>query len=796
MNEDCYHEQNSCYNFNTFGFDQFLPHQLIDQTPLEESMKNLRIALQAWSENIQQKKEEEEKQIVEEQAAKARHWKIPICYDDGEDYTIAITPKEPDNSLSMGDEHLDSIPATESDEFIKFSVKNLVPNPSESKGEHECDVPACDDFTTFSNLLFDADDDFSSRIDKADYDPEEEIRLDERLLYDNSSPRPSEEFNFENSDAIIKSFSPSPIPVKDSDPFMEEFDLFLASDGSIPPGIDNDYSDSEGDNLFLERLLHDDHIPLPNTLDFSYVIRVFLPFFTYPVTSSILLSSQLVHEDLEQIHEDDLEEMDLKWQLALLSMMAKRFFQKIRKKITINGSDTAGYDKSKVECFNCHKMEHFVRECRVPRNQENRTMNQETTRRTVNVEDTSSKAMVVINEASFDWSYMADDEAPTNMAFMALLGSEESDEEDEVESPPKKERKTVEPSVNKARCKYHQKERMLNGTNHSRVNHNANTIPKAMLTTTGLKPVNSVRPVNPKINFQRTATYNNRNFFKKVNTAKEKVNTARPNSVVLNAVRANKGKAVKASAFNTVRQSNDFFGADDDIRSLDGVELDISNISITYHIPTTPNTRINKDHSLDNVIGDIQSSVQTRRMTGCSQEEGIDYDEVFAPVARIKAIRLFLAYASFMGFFVYQMDVKSAFLSMIGSLMYLTSSRPDIMFVICTCAKFQYKKQTVVATSTTKAEYVEAASCCGQVLWIQNRLLDYGKTRTKIERIGIRIPQSNVPSSAADEAITKEMHDGLGRATTTASSLAVEQGSDNISKTYQGNTIWAKFSKD
>nr|GFB65482.1 hypothetical protein [Tanacetum cinerariifolium] len=58
--------------------------------------------------------------------------------------------------------------------------------------------------------------------------------------------------------------------------------------------------------------------------------------------------SQLVHEDLEQIHDDDLEELNLKWQLALLSKRAKRFFQKTGKKITINGSDTAGYDKSKV----------------------------------------------------------------------------------------------------------------------------------------------------------------------------------------------------------------------------------------------------------------------------------------------------------------------------------------------------------------------------------------------------------------------------------------------------------------
>ncbi|GKA71361.1 putative ribonuclease H-like domain-containing protein [Tanacetum coccineum] len=282
------------------------------------------------------------------------------------------------------------------------------------------------------------------------------------------------------------------------------------------------------------------------------------------------------------------------------------------------------------------------------------------------------------------------------------------------------------------------------------------------------------------------------------------------------------------------------------------------------------------------------------------QEEGIDYDEVFAPVARIEAIRIFLAFASYMGFIVYQMDVKSAFLygtideevyvsqppgfvdpkfpnkvykvvkalyglhqaprawyaslsafleksryrrrtidktlfikkdrkdiilvkqkedgifisqdkyvtkilkkfdfmsmkhastpiethkplvkdeeaadvdvhlyrSMIGSLMYPTASRPDIMFAVCACSRFQVtpktshlqavkrifsdygganldrksttggcqflghrliswqcKKQTIMATSTTEAEYVAAANCCGQVLWIQNQMLDYG----------------------------------------------------------------------
>nr|GEV15163.1 ribonuclease H-like domain-containing protein [Tanacetum cinerariifolium] len=185
--------------------------------------------------------------------------------------------------------------------------------------------------------------------------------------------------------------------------------------------------------------------------------------------------SQLVHEDLKQNHEDDLEEMDLKWQLALLSMRAKRFFQKTGKKITINGSDTARYDKAKVECFNCHKMGHFAREWIVIRNQENKTRNQKTTRRTVNVEDASSKEMVAIDGASFDCSYMDDDEAYTNMAFMAFSDSE--------------------------------RDRMVNETNHSRVNHSANIVPKAVLTRTGLKPVNSVRPVNPKRHITGNISY-------------------------------------------------------------------------------------------------------------------------------------------------------------------------------------------------------------------------------------------------------------------------------------------------
>nr|GEZ89978.1 hypothetical protein [Tanacetum cinerariifolium] len=256
MNEDYYHEQNSCYDPNSFGFDQFQPQEYTVNHPI--------FNVQNYIFNSQNK--------LIEQLTSMCDMKTPAFYDDDDDdYTFAIIPNKPDNSLSTGDEHLDTIPATESDEFIKSSVENLVLNPSESEGDNECDVTACEVFTTFSNIPFNVDYDFYS-VDDHSFSDEENLFKPSRLLYDNSSPRPPIEFVFENSDAAFESFSLFPILIEDSDSFMEEIDLSFTPDDPMPSSIEEDDYDSERDILVLEELLSNNSFSLLENESFLFDI--------------------------------------------------------------------------------------------------------------------------------------------------------------------------------------------------------------------------------------------------------------------------------------------------------------------------------------------------------------------------------------------------------------------------------------------------------------------------------------------------------------------------------------------
>ncbi|GJV66881.1 hypothetical protein Tco_1482390 [Tanacetum coccineum] len=303
-------------------------------------------------------------------------WNRPTFYDDDDDeYTIiyrkpkAITPvlpiEEPDNSLIMGDEHLNTIPETESDEVIKSSVENLVPIPSEFKGIFEdiCDVSSCDsdhfdaECGLINSLLsrdisiaspkidflpkefageFDFIDPILPRTDEDDFDEEEgeidilqiedEI-LREKLLNINLLINKIEALNLTPSiPFVLENPSSSPIPIMDSEFLIEEVDTFLVLEDSIPLSIESDLG-SEEDTIFLnndpipeyERFTFDiePDAPVINNFDelnedecfdpgggeidvfqdveddnsFTFVIRTFLPYHTYPVDSPLLLST-------------------------------------------------------------------------------------------------------------------------------------------------------------------------------------------------------------------------------------------------------------------------------------------------------------------------------------------------------------------------------------------------------------------------------------------------------------------------------------------------------------------------
>ncbi|GJY36159.1 hypothetical protein Tco_0421537 [Tanacetum coccineum] len=134
--------------------------------------------------------------------------------------------------------------------------------------------------------------------------------------------------------------------------------------------------------------------------------------------------------DLEQIDADDLEEMDLKRQVAMLTMRVKRFIKKTRRRLDLNGKETVGFDRTKVECYNYHRRGYFAKECRALKNQGNR--NRDDPRRNAPVDTSTTNALVVQDGiGGYDWSFQAE-EGITNFALMAYTsqGSSSSSSSD------------------------------------------------------------------------------------------------------------------------------------------------------------------------------------------------------------------------------------------------------------------------------------------------------------------------------------------------------------------------------
>ncbi|GJS12774.1 ribonuclease H-like domain-containing protein [Tanacetum coccineum] len=300
---------------------------------------------------------------------------------------------------------------------------------------------------------------------------------------------------------------------------------------------------------------------------------------------------QLDNKDLQQIHPGDLEKIDLRWNIAMLTMRARRFLKNSGRKLDMANKERIRFDKSKVECFNCQKRGHFAKECRSPKNQDNR--NKEPTRRNVSVEETTSNALVSHSSSSIN-SEVSNDSNCCSSCLECVKDLKEQNEQlvkdlrtariiDKCKTglwynavpppytgnfiPPKSD--LVDPSLDDFTARKEdgapiiedwvsksEKENMpkiktvemFNKPSFAKINFVKST-----------KQVKSPRNTSVDKNRQNTPSpgANNSNFNKRVNTVNDKnVNAARPNAVVntarpkavLSTVKGNKRNAVKASA--------------------------------------------------------------------------------------------------------------------------------------------------------------------------------------------------------------------------------------------------------
>ncbi|GJS84685.1 ribonuclease H-like domain-containing protein [Tanacetum coccineum] len=539
---------------------------------------------------------------------------------------------------------------------------------------------------------------------------------------------------------------------------------------------------------------------------------------------------QLDHEDLEQIDEYDLEEMDLKWQVAMISMRMKKFYKKTGRKLQFDAKEAVGFDKTKVECYNCHKTGHFARECRFKGTQDNRRRDawnsgNKDGSRTGQKED--SKALVTVDGEGVDWTNHSEDE---DYALMAC-NSSDSDTENQlsmnlsiVESPPKVRedvKYTIQhnqkPKVDKKDlgmglrkehcyvcgslnhlirdCDFHEKRMarkadLNNGWNNvHRVNKQNQFVPSAVLTRTGIIPVNTARTSENQANLHAGQQEANQNAgteeiidvgdsdkeddsaqdcfvlpiwpsysstnspavttdHKRAGPREEEQEQLIPSRTTVLSTVSTPAKASSTNLVNTVSLpvstaspheglslADPTYSEEDDSEipplediyqsSTDGIfttssfddegaVADFTNLETVVNVSPIPTSRIHSTHPRALILGNPKLSIQTKKQSqykcgahafkisealedeswvDAMQEELLQFEiqKVWVLVdlpygkkaigtkwvyrnkkdergvvvrnkARLEAIRIFLAFASYMGFVVYQIDVKSAFL--------------------------------------------------------------------------------------------------------------------------------------
>ncbi|GJS30520.1 hypothetical protein Tco_0491140 [Tanacetum coccineum] len=246
-----------------------------------------------------------------------------------------------------------------------------------------------------------------------------------------------------------------------------------------------------------------------------------------------------------------------------------------------------------------------------------------------------------------------------------------------------------------------------------------------------------------------------------------------------------------------------------------GAEADLNYLETTMNVSPIPTTRIHKDHPKNQIIGDINLATQTRRMTKISKEHAMKDDGWNPFISQDKYVADILKKFDFVIIKTASTPIKTnkallkdeeaedvdvhLYRSMIRSLMYLTASRPDIMFAVYTCARFQVTPKVshlhvvkrIFRYLKGEANYVNMQSrMSGRTCNIKEKCVKTQTPRQAKRGRDTKIPQFGGPSKkVGDEAVHKELGDKMERAATTASSLKAEQDSGNINMTQSMATL-------